>query len=295
MRARRLRRNDQEASMTSTDTTSGLTGAHWKDAMGRAWADLHPLMERMNLPIGEAVAHRAEPRPDERVLDVGCGTGATTLDMARRVGPQGRCVGVDISPLLLEAARDAAVAEGVDQAWFVEADAQTYPFEAGAFDAVISRFGVMFFDDPDAAFANLRCALRPDGRLAFACWRSAADNPLSLVPVEAAAPFLPPRPPAAKDAPGRFAFADPDRVRGVLARSGWRDIEIEPLDALTPVSFDELMALSLRLGSLGPVLRDQPAAVREQVHEVVADSLRPYVVDGVVPMTAACWLVAARA
>jgi SAM-dependent methyltransferase len=252
-------------------------------------------MERINRPVGDAVARAVQPALGDRVLDVGCGAGATTLDMARLVGPGGRCVGVDISQPLLEAARQAAEAEGAAPTGFIEADAQVYSFEDGSFDAAISRFGVMFFDDPNAAFANLRRALRRDGRLAFASWRSAADNPLSLVPVVASAPFLPPRPQPAKEAPGRFAFADRDRVRGILERSGWRDIAIEPLDVPTPVSFEELMALSLQLGTLGPVLRDQPQAVRDQVRDAVAASLRPYVVDGVVPMNAACWLVTARA
>jgi SAM-dependent methyltransferase len=251
-------------------------------------------MERMNLPIWEAVVAAVQPAPGERILDVGCGAGATTLDMARRVAPGGFSVGVDVSSTLVAAARAAAAAEQVTEVEFLEADAESFPFEAGGFDAIVSRFGVMFFGDSDAAFANLRRGLRPDGRLAFACWRSAADNPLSLVPVEAAAHLLPPKPATPKDAPGRFAFADPDRVRGILERSGWRDIEIAPLDVDTPVSFDEMMAFSLGLSSLAPLLREQTQDVRDQVRGVVSEAVRAHEVDGKIPLQAACWLVEAR-
>jgi SAM-dependent methyltransferase len=214
--------------------------------------------------------------------------------MARRLGANGLSVGVDVSGPLLALARQRAQTAGLDQARFVEADAQDHAFEPGGFDAILSRFGVMFFPDPDAAFANLRKALRPGGELVFACWRGPAENPLSQVPLEVAAPLLsePLAPP--REGPGRFAFADPDRVRGVLTRSGWRDIEIAPLDAPMPVTLDELMVLSLELGSLGPVLRREDEATRAKVTDAVAARLRTYVQDGVVPMTAACWLVTAR-
>lgn len=270
-----------------------LTGEHWKSAVGQAWADLAPVMERMYLPIGEAVAEAARVAPGMRVLDVGCGAGATTLALGRRVGPGGASVGADISATLLASARQAAKAGGLGQASFVEADAQTYGFDPHGFDAVVSRFGVMFFQDPDAAFANLRRAAKPDGRLAFAAWRSAAENPLALVPVEAARPFVEvaPSPP---DAPGRWAFADPARVRAILDRSGWRDIDVAPLDVPTPISLEDFTRMNLRLGSLGPLLAEQPQAVVDKVREAVVASLQPYEADGVIDMDAACWLVTAR-
>jgi SAM-dependent methyltransferase len=280
--------------MTSVDKPNGMNGAVWRGRMGEAWANIAELMERSNRPVGDAVAERTRPRPSERVLDIGCGAGATTLDMARRLGPDGLCVGADISPTLIAAATAAAGAQGISQARFIEADAETYPFEAGQFDAVISRFGVMFFDDPDAAFANIRRSLTPDGRLVFACWRSPADNPLATIPVEAARPFVELPPPPPKDAPGRFAFADPDRVRGILERSGWRDIEIAPFDAATPVSVEEMVVQTLKLGPLGGALAEASDAVRAQVMQAVTDSLAPHVSDGVVDLHVACWLVSAR-
>lgn len=281
--------------MTTTAAPGVLTKAYWNDAGGNVWVEHQGLLDRINQPVGDIVAGRADPGAGARVLDIGCGAGATTLDLARRVGPDGRAVGVDVSDALLELARQRARAGTVGNVDFVRADAATHDFGGPVFDAAISRYGVMFFEDPDAAFANLRRALRPGGGLTFACWRSAAENPLTLVPLQAAAPFLPEPPRAPADAPGRFAFADPDRVRGILDRSGWRQVAIEPLNVATPVSLDELLILSLKLGLLGTLLAGHDESVRERVAEAVAARLEPYVEDGAVPMTAACWLVTATA
>ncbi len=272
-----------------------LTGAYWNDAGGSAWVENQGLLDRINQPVGDIIAGRADPGAGARVLDVGCGAGATTLDMARRIGPAGRAVGIDVSEPLLELARRRARTGAVANVDFLRADAGSHAFGGPTFDAAISRYGVMFFEDPDAAFANLRQAVRPGGGLTFACWRSAAENPLSLAPLEAAAPFLPEPPRIPADVPGRFAFADADRVRGILERSGWRRVAIEAIDVATPLSFDELMTLSLRLGLLATVLPQQDEAVRERICEAVAAGLESYVEDGTVPMTAACWLVTATA
>lgn len=281
--------------MTTDAAPDAFTAAWWHDAGGGVWVEHQALLDRIHRPVGDIVARTADPGPGARVLDIGCGAGATTLDMARRVGPTGRAVGVDVSDALLALARERARAGAVGNADFVRADAATHDFGGPPFDAAISRYGVMFFEDPEAAFANLRWALRPAAGLTFACWRRAAENPLALVPLEAAAPLLPEPPPAPADGPGRFAFADPDRVRGILDRSGWRQVAIEPLDVATPVSFDELLTLSLKLGLLGTLLPRYDEAVRKRVAEAVAARLETCVEDGVVPMTAACWLVTARA
>jgi SAM-dependent methyltransferase len=280
--------------MTSEAAESLRPATYWNEAGGQAWTELHELTDRLYHPIAEAVVERAYPGPGGRVLDVGCGPGATTLDMARRLGPEGRCVGADVSAGLLALARGRAGSEGLAQAEFILGDAQTYDFGEAAFDAVMSRFGVMFFQAPVVAFANLRRAVAPGGGLAFACWRGPAENPLSQEPAKAAAPFLPELPHPVKDEPGRFAFADPARVRGILENSGWREVEIAPLDVATPLSFDELMTMSLRLGPVGAALQQQTEAVRAQVGDAVAARLQAYAEDGMVPMTAACWLVTAR-
>ena len=267
--------------------------AYW-DRAGRVWVEHQALLDRIMAPIAQAVVDVAGPVNGEAVLDVGCGSGATTFAAAWRVGPTGRAVGVDISPALVELARTRAGEDGIESAQFLLADAQTHAFQP-EFDAIVSRFGVMFFPDPVAAFANLRTALKPGGKLAFAAWRSPEENPLSQVPLRAAAPFLPETPRFEKDAPGRFAFADPDRVRGILADAGWRDIAIAPLDTTAPLSFDELMTMSLRVGPLNPILKDADEDLRDTIWDAVAIALEPYVKEGVAQMTSACWLVTAQA
>lgn len=268
--------------------------AYW-DRAGKVWVEQQALLDRLYQPITEAVIARAGLVNGERALDVGCGAGATTLAAAWRTGPSGRAVGVDISGALLELARRRAGEEGVESVEFRQADAQTCDFEP-AFDAVVSRFGVMFFPDPVAAFANLRRAAKPGRGLSFASWRGLEDNAISQVPLTAAAPFLP----AAatvfeKDAPGRFGLADPDRTRRILQAAGWREISIEPLDDPTPVSFDELMTMSLRVGPLNPVLAKADDDLRGRVREAVADALAPYVENGFARMNSACWLVSVKA
>jgi SAM-dependent methyltransferase len=277
----------------SNDQPGVMSKAFWSQAGGVTWAGVQPLMDRLNQEIAQAVIAAADPGPGGAVLDIGCGGGSTTLAMARRVGSKGRCVGVDVSPELVAAAQASVETE---PAQFRLGDAQTYPFEAAAFDSVMSRFGVMFFDDPVAAFANLHRAVKPDGRLVFACWRSPADNPMTAIPMRAAAPLLsnPPPPPPSPDKPGRFSFADPDRVRDILDQGGWRDVAIAPLDAPSPISLDEQMAVSVDLGTLGGLLRQESEPVRERVRAAVRAAFEPLVVDGVLPMTAACWLVTAK-
>ncbi|HJV41415.1 class I SAM-dependent methyltransferase [Caulobacter sp.] len=266
--------------------------AYW-DRASQAWVEHQALLDRLMAPIAEAVVEAAGLVNGESVLDVGCGSGATTFAAAWRVGPTGRALGVDISGALVELARRRAGEDGIEGAEFLLADAQTHAFDP-VFDAVVSRFGVMFFPDPVAAFANLRRALKPGGRLAFAAWRSPEENPLSLIPLRAAAPFLPEPPRFETNAPGRFAFADQARVRAVLEAAGWREIAITPLDVARPLSFDELLTMSLRVGPLNPILKDAGEAVRRAVGEAVAAALTPLVQDGVATMTSACWLVTAR-
>nr|WP_068878715.1 class I SAM-dependent methyltransferase [Phenylobacterium sp. CCH12-B4] len=267
----------------------------WNDAAGRTWAEMQAVLDRMLAPFVDRLVAEAFPGEGGCVLDIGCGAGATTLAMARRVGPQGLCLGVDISAPLVAAARERAAADGVAAAAFLEADAQTHGFDPGAFDAVISRFGVMFFDDPEAAFANIRRAARPGAALAFVAWRSPADNPFMTTAARAAAPFLPPTPPAAPDAPGQFAFADGERVRRILDRAGWRDVDVSPLDLPGEVAEADLMAYVTRLGPVGLAMRDMGETRRGQVAGALRNAFAPLVQDGAVRFTSACWLARARA
>lgn len=268
--------------------------AHWNQAGGQAWVELQGLMDTLNKPIEDVLLARGDPGVGGKVLDIGCGAGGTTLAMARRVGPQGLSLGVDVSAPLLGLARRRAEAEGLEAANFLEGDAETLDMGAG-FDGVISRFGVMFFSDFDAAFANIRSSLRPGGSMVFACWRSPQDNPLASLPMDAVSHLLPPTPKGDPLAPGRFAFADPLRIRGILERSGWRDIVIEALDAPTPIALADLATLSLKMGPVAAALRQQDQATSARVQETVHAALAPHAENGIVPMTAACWLVTALA
>jgi len=195
---------------------------------GEQWVAEAGRYDTMLEPFGQAVLAAASLSPGERVADVGCGNGALTIDAARRVGPTGMAVGIDISAPMLDLARRRATQAGVGNVEFVEADAQVRRFGGGGLDAVLSRFGVMFFDDPEAAFANLAGALRPGGRLAFACWQDLFQNEWMLVPGAAAAQHvgLPEMEPGA---PGPFALADAGRVELLLASARFQDVSLESI------------------------------------------------------------------
>jgi SAM-dependent methyltransferase len=267
--------------------------AYWNDAAGRTWADLQDRIDRQIRPLGLAAMERLALASGEHVLDVGCGCGDTSLELARRVGAEGGVLGLDISAPMLEVARGRAEAAGARNLAFHEADAQTAALPASR-DAVFSRFGVMFFADPTAAFANLRSALRPGGRLGFVCWRPLAENLWMRLPAETAAGLVPPAPPPEPGAPGPFAFADPDRVRRILAEAGFTGIDLTPHDeAIGGLDLEGTVAMSFRVGPLGAILRERPdlaPLLRERVREAVSPWLR----GDAVYMPSATWLVSAQ-
>jgi SAM-dependent methyltransferase len=274
-------------------TANAAQVAYWNDTAGRTWADLQDRIDRQIRPLGQAAMDRLAPAPGEQVLDVGCGCGDTSLELARRVEPEGGVLGLDISAPMLEVARGRAVASGAHNLDFQEADAQVAALPDDR-DAVFSRFGVMFFADPAAAFANLRRSLRPGGRLAFVCWRPLAENLWMRLPAEAAAGLVPHAPPPEPGTPGPFAFADPDRVRAILAQAGFTAIDISPHDeAIGGLDLEGTVEMSFRVGPLGAILRERPdlaPVLRERVREAV----RPWLRDGAVYMPSATWLVSAR-
>jgi SAM-dependent methyltransferase len=228
------------------------------------------------------------------LLDVGCGCGRTSLVLAERVAPGGEVTGLDISRPMLEVARERAADAHLPNVHFLEADAQTLALAPAAFDGVFSRFGVMFFADPTAAFRNLLIALKPGGRLAFVCWRSLAENPWMTEPMAAAAERLPPGPPPLPpDAPGPFAFADSERVRRILTEAGFADVALTPVDAqIGGNSLEDSLTLALRVGPLGARLREAPE-FRPKVADAVRDVLARHLRDGKVWMEGAVWIVTA--
>jgi SAM-dependent methyltransferase len=216
----------------------------------------------------------------------------TALDLARAVAPDGTVVGVDLSAAVLAFAQRAA--EGCERVRFVQADAQLFPFQPASFDAAFSRFGVMFFPDPTAAFINIRRGLRPNGRLAFVCWRALEENVLDILPLRAASARLPPQPACDPDAPGPFAFADPDRVRGILERAGFAEIEIAAHDEQVGCGdLDATLAVCSRVGALGRILRENPE-LRATALPAVRSALAAYEGPDGVRLNAATWVVTAR-
>lgn len=259
----------------------------WNGPSGQVWAEEQELLDRMLEPYLPHVLEGLPPGAD--VLDVGCGAGATTIAAAARAAS---CTGVDVSAQLVARARERAA--GLGNVRFVRADAQRYDFEEARFDALLSRFGVMFFDDPVAAFANLRRAMRPGGTLTFIAWRSPAENPFFTTASRAAAPFLNLSPPD-PEAPGQFAFADGERVRRILDGSGWSAIEVAPRDVAGSLSKADLRVYASKLGPVGQALREVDDATRAQVLEAVHAAYAPFLADGTVRFTSACWRVTARA
>jgi SAM-dependent methyltransferase len=265
----------------------------WNGAGGNAWVDLAPVLDQMFLGLETMLADAAAARGAEQVLDVGCGTGATTLAIARRLGAGAACTGVDISAPMVGAAT-ARPAEGFPAPEFIVADAAAYPFEPGAYDLLTSRFGVMFFDDPVAAFANLRRATAPGGGLRFFCWRAPEDNPFMTAGTRATRHLLPDTPERRPGAPGQFAFADEARVPEILAAAGWKGIEVEPVDV--PCVFPEsgLLPYLTRLGPVGQALTDADEGTRAEVVRFLSAAYAPYIQFDEVHYTAACWSVGAE-
>lgn len=272
---------------------------YWNGQTGPKWVADQALIDTMLRPLGHAAMERAAIRRGEQVLDVGCGCGDTTLEIATRVAPTGTVKGIDISTVMLAQARKAAAARGITNATFTNADAQTHELAAGRNDLLFSRFGVMFFADPTAAFTNLRSALKPQARLAFVCWQSLPDNPWMFVPLMAGLKHLPPPEIPAPGAPGPFAFADKERVRSILNGAGFKQIAFEAYlsniaiggDAAT---VDQAVDFVLQVGPTARVLRDAEPGVRQAVADSVREAIAPYHDENGVMMPSATWIVTAR-
>lgn len=259
-----------------------------------AWVENQQLLDRLLQPFEDALMTAIPAGSDDRVLDIGCGTGGATIAAARLLSKKAQCTGIDISEPMLAFARARAERENVS-AKFICADAQTYAFEPASFDTLISRFGVMFFDDSMAAFANLRRAATKGARLCFVAWRGAVDNPFMTTAERAAAPLLPNMPARDPDAPGQFAFAHPQRVERILQESGWSDIDLQPLDVVCSMPEPELITYFSKFGPLGLTLHEVNEATRNQVISTVRKAFDPYVHGSEVRFNAATWVVTARA
>lgn len=266
----------------------------WNGPAGRAWIEAQDILDGMFQPFEERLVQAMPAASGGWVLDVGCGTGSTTLALARRLGPQRRAVGIDLSAPMLALAQKRAEQEGVP-AEFIRADAQTYAFEPDRFDWIVSRFGIMFFGDPVRAFANLRYSAKAGAELCCIAWRSAAENPFMTTAEQAAAPLLPQLPVRQPGSPGQFAFADSTRVQTILEESGWASIDIRPIDVACVLPERDLLRYVSWLGPVGAVLQQMDEPTRRSVVDSVRRAFEPFVVGAEVRFTAGCWLVGARA
>lgn len=269
---------------------------HWNGDDADHWVRYEDVHNTMLEPFGRALLDAANLRPGASVLDVGCGTGWTSLGAAQRVGPEGRVLGADLSGPMLARARERAAEAGLDQARFEVADAQTDALE-GPFDAVISRFGVMFFDDPPAAFANLGRSLTDDGQLTFVCWQDLLANEWMAVPGAAIATCiaLPDRP---LDGPGPFSLADPDRIRALLAGAGFTSVDVDPLEPRVLLgggrSLDDTIEYLRTSGLASAMFADASPDQIEDAIAAVRAALAPYETDKGIEMGSAAWLVSAH-
>src|SRR5262249_15945665 len=241
---------------------------------------------------------RAGVKLGEHVLDVGCGCGQTALELAQRVGASGSVVGIDISQPMLARARERQNELGIKNLEFLHADAQTYSFQPQRFDFIFSPFALIFFYDPAAAFANLRTTLRSDGRLCFLCWQTLEKNTWARVPFLAATRYVQPPAPPAPDAPGPFAFANPDRVLRLLEAGGFKDVSCESHEAELNMggarTVDEAVEFSLEVGPIARLLGDADVDVRPRVAQGVREVLTPYVSQHGVSLRGGAWIVFAR-
>jgi SAM-dependent methyltransferase len=264
---------------------------------GRAWLALEERHEAMVRPFGARALAAAAARPGERVLDVGCGCGGTTLELGRQVAPDGFAFGIDVSVPMLERARQRAGQAELDNVSFAKADAQVHDFAGESFDLAFSQFGVMFFADPTAAFANIGRAMRLGGRLAFVCWQPLERNDWMLVPGMAIVGVGVPLPPTEPGAPGPYQLADRDYLGGVLDTAGYQAIEIAGYEAPLTIggggNLDQAVDY-LRNGTGRSLLEQVDDSTVARAVAAARTALAPYETPDGVVLPAATWIVTAH-
>ena len=270
---------------------------YWNGEVGQRWAAHHEALDTAFAPFTEVLFARAALTPGDRVLDIGCGAGDTALIAARQVGSGGHVTAADLSEPLLTVGRERAAREapGAAPIDWVRADAQDHAFGT-RFDHALSRFGVMFFEDSAAAFANIRRSLVADGRLSFLCWRSMAENAWVTLARDAVLPLLPEAEAPQPDAPGPFRFAAPETLLPILEAAGFRTVACEPVDRLMRVGEMPEAAADF-VATRGPIarlLREREPAVKEAAFKIITELFTHRFGSGPVELGAACWLVTAR-
>ncbi len=270
--------------------------AFWNGPAGQRWTDRQQAQDIMLAPVADILIDRSRARVGERIVDVGCGCGATTVALAQKVGPAGHVFGIDVSAPMLGRARQIAP-KGLPLD-FELADATVYPFEPASADLLVSRFGVMFFAEPALSFANMRRALRPSGRMAFACWREPRDNPWLMAPLQAAYKHAPRLPQPGPDDPGPFSFASEQRVVGILNEAGFTAIEMERCDLSLDIAIgrglEAAVETAVEIGPAARALEGQPPDVIAAATHSIREVLSPFASGQQVPLAASFWMVTAR-
>lgn len=277
--------------MSETQMANPEMAELWNGPGARSWITAQAVLDQAFRGFETLLADMAADAGARAVLDIGCGTGATTRAIAGRIAPEGTALGFDLSVPMIAHAEMLSDQEG-SPARFLAGDAQTHDFPSAGFDLIVSRFGVMFFSDPVAAFANLRRAAEPGAGLAMISWRSISENPFMTVAERAAAPYLPDLPKRG-GGPGQFAFADRDHVHGILDAAGWTDVSSDALDmpcAFPATALDTYLSL---MGPVGQMLAKSDEATRERVISAIRDGFSEYTAGPDIQFTAACWLTRA--
>jgi ubiquinone/menaquinone biosynthesis C-methylase UbiE len=271
--------------------------AYWNGAAGQHWTDRQPAQDVLLAPVSEVLIERSGAKAGERVLDVGCGCGATSIALAKQVAPTGFVLGVDISMQMLSRARQLAP-PGLPLD-FVLADATVYPFDPGSFDLLVSRFGVMFFAEPEISFTNLRRALRQSGRVVFVCWREPRQNPWMMTPLQAAYKHVPKLPQQGPEDPGPFAFASEERVYRILKQAGFSDIAMQPcnlsLDLAIGRGLDVAVQSALEIGPSSRALQGHPPELQAAAKDSIREALAPFLNGQSVRLAGSIWIVTASA
>ena len=270
--------------------------AYWTGPGGDQWARHNDFTEHMFAPVTSALLEAVDAKPGERIVDIGCGCGGLAFALAKRAGPTGSVLGIDVSAAMLGLARRLTPPGAKVE--FIEADATRHEFARGAFDLLASRHGVMFFADPARAFANLRTALKPGGRLVFSCFRGTRDNPWTNVPLEAAYALVPRPPKPGPDDPGAFAFAEPARVERILGGAGFTQVKLTPHDVTFDLAggggLEAAVENMLEIGSASRSYDRSDKAMRAKLAQALRAALAPYAKGKSVTLGAAIWIVTAK-
>ena len=271
----------------------------WNSAATRAWADQYARMDRAVAALTKELLDLAAPGPGERILDIGCGPGTTVLELAKRVGPGGHVLGADVSEPSVARARERIAAAGLRHAEVIVADASVHPFSPDSFELTFSRFGIMFFSDPVAAFESVRRAMKPGGRLTLAVFRPASAKLWPNAPLEAVRHLLPPIPTPGPEEPGPFSWADPARVHRILDGAGFSEVSLTPLDPVIqlagPAGEAEAVDFVMAMGPLMRVLPGLSAAEREDIRATLEVYFKAHATSQGVVLPAEIWVVRERA